>query len=337
MAAVILWAETFHLADSSLYVFGNCSFNQVGRGTGADQGYNIGFGLFSGTWTFPMANGGLSGLTTIGVAVAINIASAREFLRLEEADGNVCHLALSLDGSNHIIVKRGSGGTTIGTPSTYTWVGFNAWVHVEIVTTIADSTGGSFEIKIDGVTRLNITGVDTRNGGTLGKIDQISFSGTSGMNATDLIITDGGGFVGDLRVLYRAAASAGPDSAATASSGTLLSCVDEVISNGDTDYVFQDDSSLPKTVDFGVTALPSNVIAVKAVIPVVYIKKDDAGTNTGRLVTISGATTSDGGVDEVVVSAYTSHRRVLMTDPNTSSPWTISNANALKVGWKRTA
>ena len=48
----------------------------------------------------------------------------------------------------------------------------------------------------------------------------------------------------------------------------------------------------------------------------------------------SGTTTSDGDAFNIADDSYTSIQRVLETDPDTSSAWTVSGVNAAQFGIK---
>jgi hypothetical protein len=116
-----------------------------------------------------------------------------------------------------------------------------------------------------------------------------------------------------------------------------VSCVDDAPSDGDSTYITQDSTGLPKAVSFDLANAPGNTAAILAVAPIAIVRKDDAGTNTGRLLLISGATENDGGADLGVNSSFGAKYRIHETDPNTAAAWSLSGFNAIEVGWRRTA
>lgn len=100
-------------------------------------------------------------LRTIGVPVN------GQFFQLQEKDV-VAHLALRRNGAGKIELV--CGGTVLGT----TVDSFDITIthHYGIKYVIADGTGGSATVQIDGKQVINVTGVDTRNGGTTGLISR---------------------------------------------------------------------------------------------------------------------------------------------------------------------
>lgn len=204
------------------------------------------------------------------------------------------------------------------------------YTHLEVVATINSS--GSVTIYCEGTSCLTYSG----NTGT-GTIGHIRVMSTGQSAICDWVVHDGSAQLGDVRVAYCEANANGTYSAGTAvGAGTLHEAVDEYGADIDAAYISQDDTSLPKSVSLNTTNLPSNVTSVVAVIPHVVVRKDDAGINKGRLFFKSGATEQDGGADLTLATAWDVYRRVYNTDPNTSAAWTITNANLVEVGWKRT-
>lgn len=272
--------------------------------------------------------------TTRGMSIAANHYGAGYGLTLcELREGTTVHIGIYTNSAGKIEAWRGGAGTPLQT-STPTFVG-SGFGHVEVCGTVHDSTG-AIEVRVDGIPWITLSGADTRNGGT-GVIDNVNIAVNAGRVLCDWIIHDGTGFLGDKIVDYFEANVAGTYTAATASSGTLLSCIDEVALDY-ADYIIQTNAALPKKVSFGVRNAPGNATRILNVMPMVIGAKTDAGPNIGRLLLISGATESDGGVDIApTTSGYPIAPRMHAVDPNTGVEMTPANFNNIEVGWLRSA
>jgi hypothetical protein len=257
------------------------------------------------------------------------------------------HVYIGMTSTGKIEVRRGSNTGTVLATSLAVWMTTASYRWISAKVTISD-TVGAFVVKIDGTTvtwdSAN-TNVDTKNAGSSGLIEECWVGSDDANNDSDYddwhINNTSGSVNNDLlddrRVGYSAANAAGTYSSATASSGTLVSCVDESANNGDTDYVLQDATGLPKKVSFNVENAPSNTLAIFGVQPVIDYRKDDAGVDTLRQIVISGAAEIDNGADVNALSTYQELLQMLENDPNTTAAWTISGFNAIEVGTKRVA
>jgi hypothetical protein len=253
-------------------------------------------------------------------------------------------LVFGVDPTGHLVVRAGDNrftlATTYGTSSAIMPPGRASgpanFSHLEL---IADTSTGNATVRMEGSTILTITGAGFAG---LGNVGHVRFCCGDGRYLCDLVIHDGSDFIGDCRVDYFPANIAGTYQqgaiAGTGSPTSLLDCVDDdpIGNNPDGDFISMDDTSLPKTATFGTADLPSNVTTVYAVIPQAIVRKDDAGINQGRLMFLSGATTTDGGADITLGTDWRTPQRIHQTNPDTSAAWTVSEANAVEVGWRRT-
>ena len=343
----IEYMDSFETQNASRYASGSTlTWGGGGRGSG-----HVGALSYTGSFII-VAKRNVTSRTTYGQAIAVQTpasptGSQLGFMSFAEQAGTR-HITIMYNAAGKIEVRKGSqSGTLLATSSSVVRVD-GAYVHLEAKVTVNSSTG-SVDVRANGVAITfdnSLSGINTNNGGA-GAIDQlwvgedVGFA-RSGCAWDDWIIWNTLGsannnFLGDLRVGYSAANASGTHSDGTASSGTLLSCVDEVPSNGDTDYIAMDNTSLPKAASFNMENAPANAISINAVQPLGVVRKDDAGTNTGRLLLLSGATEDDGGADLGPVSSYAEFLRIHETDPDTAAAWTVTGFNAIEVGWRRTA
>lgn len=119
---------------------------------------------------------------------------------IEISPTSTVHLAVCADvPTQRAVVKR--GGTIIAT-GTHPLMQDN-WYYMEFKGVI-DDVAGSYELRFDGVTELVASGIDTRNGGTVGRCDRIALNG-NGVNFDDVYVCDQSGpthnnFLGICRV-----------------------------------------------------------------------------------------------------------------------------------------
>lgn len=360
-------------------VGGPGGLSQSGRGSGADQGYAM-KGNPGGSMGLRMTTLGFSGAIDTGVSKlglafayqqggAIGNSVLCEFWD-DDGHGNgtfdvpLLHLSIETLTDGRICAKNGTNsgsagpGTIIGISTFVMPVGLNGslgnFTHIEVVPKpgfpLIHATGGGVQVFADGTLILDLQNVSTRNAlGGSGKLGYAQILVDNGRYATDALIHDcsgtdlSSGRIGDKRVSYRKALSAGTYTAGTAvGDATLLACVDDQAADGDTTYIDEDDTGLPKKVSFVCEAMPANTISVDEVTELVIVRKSDASTNTGRQGMISGATEVDNGADVAAPTGYNLFTQVgpapgHQVDPNTSAAWTIPNCDACEVVYQRVA
>ena len=338
---------------------------QWGRGAGADQGYALHADNFGGRLAVRATSLGYAGAVASGIGLAFawnsgGVVGGQRLCEFWDDDGTGdgtfsragLHVAIETLSDGRIVAKRGSktevstGATIIGDPSTFVMpVGgelqAGAFTFIEVIPVIHPSAG-SVKVYANGTQILNLTNVNTKFDGSSGKIGYAQICIPAHAVVTDWVVTDASSVLGDVRVTYHHANVAGTYTAGTAvGDATLLACVDEISADGDTTYIDFDDTGLPKAASFTCTALPSNVISVLEVSPLVILRKNDSGTSKGRTLLISGATEVDGGADIAAATGYIRSTLVAKmtayaTDPHTSAAWTIANCNAVEIGQRRT-
>lgn len=253
---------------------------------------------------------------------------------------NDVHTCVILGTDGSVFAVRGPnffagsslGGTLLGTRSA-PCIAAGGYHHFECKIKIANS-GGYIEVRINEVTVLNITGVDTQNtaNATAAQVvvgkrgdDPAGFS-TFDMDdvfawdddASDLenTVID---FVGDKGCYYLRPNADTAEADWIESTGTTsYSLIDEVPPSG-SDYLSDSTGAARTVVD--VESLPGNVSEVIAMMPVVYARKEEAGTVTlhGGLVVGSEEAI---GPDDSPSTAYAYLRPAPKTvDPDTGVAW----------------
>jgi hypothetical protein len=111
-------------------------------------------------------------------------------------------------------------------------------------------------------------------------------------------------------------------------------CVGEEYGNGDTDYVFS--STVAATEMYDTADLHLTPLAIIGAVARVFVKKNDAGARSGRVVAKSGATEVV-GTDTALPTTYTYLAVNMPTDPATGTAWTLAGINGVQVGSRVTA
>lgn len=164
--------------------------------------------------------------------------------------------------------------------------------HFETKTKI-DNTTGYIEVRINEVTVLNLTGIDTqltanaetsqisiREGGTLTETAQFGFMDIDDVFCWDDDASDAENtvvdWVGDKGCYYlKPNADTATSDFDLNGSATAYGALDDVPPNG-TDYL--DTASITARTIVGVESLPGNVSEVIAMMPVIYARKEESGT-----------------------------------------------------------
>lgn len=245
---------------------------------------------------------------------------------------------LGTDGA--IDVRR--GGNSLG--RTIPIIGAGAYQHMEVYA-IANNSGGAIEIRIDEVTRLNLTGIDTVSTSNIEfsqwQFGRRSSNGTPQMDFADFYANDttddGSGcdtFVGDCKSGCLMVDSDTAQADFSKSSGTSgYSLLDETPPN-DSGYIFT--ASTTAESDFGLENTPSNLTEILTVRPFMRAMKDDAGTCVIAPNMKSGST--KGTVSgQPLTTAFAYYDSNVPFDPVTGVPWTKTDLDAAKHVAERTA
>lgn len=225
----------------------------------------------------------------------------------DASNGHHIVIVMGTDGS--VIAVRGAdlaggamGGTVLGRSDPCIAAG--GYHHFEVKAKI-DNSVGYVEVRINEVTVLNITGVDTQNtanataaqfsilqsgnagqsgpGYTTYDVDDIYTWDDDDSDAENTVVD----WIGDKGCYYLKPNADTAESDWILSTGaTSYSLLDEVPPSG-TDYI-NDASGAARTV-VQVEALPENISEVIAMMPVIYARKEESGTvNIRGGVVVSG-------------------------------------------------
>jgi hypothetical protein len=242
-------------------------------------------------------------------------------------EGATNHVDLTWEADGTIRAKR--NGTLLGSSAGGAFT-VGSWYSLQVEVVISD-TVGRVTIYLDGVQKLNLTGLDTKNGGT-GVVDRIYFSGGSGSiggRYDDMLVQDSATRLANpIRASTLYPTSDGATLNLVPSTGTShFALVDEALASR-TDYL--SGSTVGDLDLLGLGNLPTTPLSIQEVNAIVYASKTDATNRSIALGVKSGATTSDGS-NYALSSSGGRFERPLAVDPNTGAAWTTSAVNALEL------
>jgi len=289
-----------------------------------------------------------SGLSTVGFGFAIYmptlaslIVGRAELFALTDS-GNLKQLTFNLLATGAIEVRQGGAtGTLLGTTPDGTLVA-TAWQHVEVKAVISP-TVGAVEIRVNGVTVISLSGVNTgpatANNLTFMRNASAFFQEfdvyLDDIYAWDITGTYNNDFVGDKRVLSLMPTddTAVADWAITgAASG--YAAISEIPPDDDVSYI--DTQIVGQQSAFQVADLVGLYGAISAVMTTPLSRKTVAGTCNLQVSLLSGAAEAP-GADRPITENYTYYTDMFEQDPNTAAPWTQAAINAMQMRIKRTA
>lgn len=295
-------------------------------------------------WTLP----GARATTTQGVSAkqtAFNGAvAAPTTVLFQWYDGATIQCSIHVLSDGSVAAYRGQTTALLGASAAGVYT-VSVYQRVEAQATIHNTTG-AITVQINGVAVLTLTNVNTRvsanNQATqIGLLARTNSGGISSIDwcdwtVTDSTGTDNTGFLGDKRSYTSVPAGAGTYQTSDAPVGAVTRALAAASNDGDTSYNPYSAASTANT--FTPTALPAGVTGIVAVQQWAVLRKDDAGTNTARLLMRSASTDSE-SADIAVNTTFTYYNRMVERDPNVAGTagWTVSGADAAEFGVKRQA
>jgi hypothetical protein len=274
---------------------------------------------------------------------ADQIGTTTSILRIQ--DGSTQQMEVKISPSGLFLVSR--AGTTLATGSQI--ITPTLYYHVQFKTTIHNTTG-AYELRVNSVTELSATNVDTQNSANatasqihLGK-DALG-SGT-GWEFDDYWICNGADsgvsgapnndFLGDLRIQLRMPSGNGNSSGMVGSDGNstdnYLLVDDPPPPNSDTDYVVGD--SVGDKDTYAMQDLTPTAGTVFGIQVGHWAKKTDAGARSICNV-VRSASVEEDSADYSLGTDYDYNFDIREDDPS-GNQWTISSVNAMEAGTKVT-
>lgn len=278
---------------------------------------------------------GNSGATiTIGFAFRISAALSfnHNFAHVNEGAAELLSLNVMTTGA--VRVQRGS---TVLATSVTTPVTIATWHYIELTALIA-AASGTFDVRVDGVSVVSGTGLNTRNGGSTGIWNGVLLgAGTvQGVNFDfdDLYVANDATFRGDHRVIaIVASAGNGTHTAWTPSTGSDHGALVDEAAPNTSDYVSSGTVAQIDTFNFAAIGVAGTIAAMQVSH---YAKADVAGARSlGNVSRIGGVDYASAGVE---LAADWEYRTFLsLVSPATSVAWTVAEIDAAEFGPKVTA
>lgn len=189
-------------------------------------------------------------------------------------------------------------------------------------------TAGTFILKINGVVYATATGVKTAP--STSNITTIGFATSMGWTSYfDDIIFDDANWIGDTAIQKLAVTGAGATTQWDPSTGSNWDCVD-AIPAADSTWVSTNVSGEVDT--YTLANLDGTINSVKAVQVQARCQKGGALGKPNIKMVIQYSGEHDSANKVVTAFAPKSVANVWNTNPNTSTPWTEPNVNAIEIG-----
>ena len=286
--------------------------------------------------------------TTVGIGSVVYMnnlpLSNNSFAVYQFRDAaNVDQISVIIQSTGTIEVKRGpAGGTSLGVTASPVVVA-EAYQHIEALVFFSQ-TVGTVEVRVNGVTVFNVSGVDTV-ATSLVECSQVAICRTQGSctaDMDDVFCYDGLGsfnntFLGDRRVL-----TLFPDANTVQADWTVVGAatgyeaIDEASPDGDTSYITAGVPGSPGDIsEFGIQNLPAGVSSVSGVVVVSMARKTEAGPANTQWSVISGSFEA-AGANTPMTEVYTYRQDVFESDPGTGAPFTPTAVNDLEIKVERT-
>ncbi len=270
----------------------------------------------------------------IGMAVKFPSFPDDEMILIVGRNWGNFNLRLSSTGQ----IAAGAGYSTILGQTTDPVLSTDNWHYIEVKVVVHD-TAGSYEIRVDGVTVLSDTNVDTRGGDEDSEIVQFKPQVVN-QHLDDIYICDTDGttnndFLGQVVIEGIFPGADGEASDWAPASGTdNYAMVDDTPTDDDTSYVENNIQGDEDLYDYGnLSTITTEPILGLQVNTDVRMNEFPGDFDLYQPVK-SGSTTSDGQPANIATDNYEVATRILETDPDTSSAWTVSGVNGTQFGIK---
>lgn len=264
-----------------------------------------------------------SAQTTVGIAQRVwltnlppDVTTVPYLGHFSDLNNNL-HVYFYVNPSGYIVAMRNdnAGAVQLGITSGPVVIA-NGWRHYEIKVVLSNTTTGSVEVRIEGVTVLSVTGIRTASdkAGYTASISNVywrnarQISVGPSMYLKDVIVWDGTGtrnndFMGSCQV-YKIIPQSDVSLGWTPNTGTTgYNLINETSPDDDTGYI-NAPYPVPSPSTFNMTDLPVNVTSVRGVQVIHRSKKTDGGDGNVQTRVITTGGNSDGS-DRTISTAYT--------------------------------
>jgi hypothetical protein len=286
-------------------------------------------------------------LTTLWMGVRYFVSSLPStngiLLTFQDVTGNAAQVTLRLFSDGSLQFYLGSGtGTTIGSASATGVIRANTWVYLETKIVIGASGTGSVELRINGNTTavISASSVTTRST-TNTWVSGVYLAGATGTPLWDdwyMLDNTGSspfnGYLGNVRVNGQVASGAGSHTQFTPTNPTNINWSNTANTPANA-AEYNADGTVGDIDTYAFPNISGSPSSVLAVTQKYKVELDTAGVRTIVPVCRSGGTDYTGPNAQTPPNgSYQRFSRVWVKDPNTSSAWTVSNAQGAELGLK---
>lgn len=278
-------------------------------------------------------------IATMGMAVQKKGSGLIQLCSFGESSGSDFQVGLQFNAGNQLVVRRGNptAGTILASGTRAAAI--DEWNYIEMKVGIHASTG-FVEVRINNITDINVTGVNTRNTAN-SFVNRLCLQGGNGYNVLidDLYITDenlpNSGFLGDCRVQTLVPTGSGINNGWTPTGATSgWQCVDDTAAqvNGtytDTDFVYASSTGLK--FEYTMADLSGTSPTIFGITLSNVSKKGDAGARTCQNLIYTNSTEVS-GVAYNLSTSYINYSDIWNTNPVTGSSWTPTEINNIQAG-----
>jgi len=279
-----------------------------------------------------------TGVTTIVVGFDYKLTSSGYTTLMGFIESGILQCSLTLETGNKIGFRRGDAATGSTLLATGTAVLSSAdWQFIEVKVTFSN-TVGTAEVRVNGVTDITLTGIDSCSnaneyctGIVLGSINSACLGGYfDNVYVLDSTGSENNNFLGVVSINTVFPTAEGTNTGWTPLSGTDNALmVDETSQDGDTTYNYSDTVSARDT--YAITDITSTGAEVFGVAVNAMVRKDGDADRKIKPTLKSSATYSL-GTEVTLTTSYLNTQQIYNTDPNTSAAWTETNVNAIEAG-----
>lgn len=252
---------------------------------------------------------------------------------------NISILSISFNSDGSLSLYKGGMTSTdlIETSDSYLTAG--TYHHVEFRAFI-DDTVGEFELRVNGITAIQLGGLDLGTSPAKG-VGWGNVNGGVDAYYDDIFIWNGEGeynndFLGPLRVLTVYADEDGsPQNWSVIGAATAHEAVDETSPDGDSSYVGTD--TIGDKCTLVLPELPAEVSQIAGIYVPVYGRIEEAGTAQINVSAIRDGQSYYGGETTPLTSSYTYWPFVFDYDPSTELPWDKAGFEDAEIQLEKTA
>lgn len=269
-----------------------------------------------------------------------SVASDGILVLFRETSSSSSHARLIVNLQGHLQVY--GVATIVGTGTTR--IRANRWNYVEMKVVVANGTGGSIEVRLNGQVEISVSGIDTQNtAGAYGRFlnflpqDPVGWSrGIANIYVCDSTGSYNNDFLGPCRcrsitpnaegATITWTPSAGSDNALMIDDTTAGAADDDTtyvsaVTSGDRDLYGYTDLSVTDPVIFGINGI------VDARVTTVSPESICQVANSNGTIAVQTA-------KSITSTSYSRRQDILEVDPDTSDPWTLAAVNALEFGFE---